>query len=307
MIKSETTGLLLSMVCAIIWGASYPISAVLAGKIDPIVFSIARYGLAAVGLAIIFLLQKKKSWLQIKDIPNMAIAGVLGQAVLFYTTLLALEYISAAEVGVINGMISILTVLICIPIYRTMPTATQIIAVTISFLGAFCIAFDPSNKFTGINLGHLYALLGVLSIIASGFINKKFADRYDGVSSMFYQFMFATAALVIVMVVQGRDITQVSIIFKNGYYLSIVLILGLICSAFAYVIYFQALKLTGVQRANMAQNVLPLSAFTLAIFMVDEQITTQKVIGIVLVVSSLFLFDMKWDTIKIRFAKRSTR
>ncbi|ELR66481.1 Permease of the drug/metabolite transporter (DMT) superfamily [Photobacterium marinum] len=305
MTRSEASGLLMAIFCAIVWGASFPFSAVLAGKMDPVVFAIVRYGMATVGLSVFFLLQKKKYWLAVKDMPLMALAGVAGQAVFFYTSLLALEYISAAEVGVINGMIPIFTLLVGIPIYRKLPTGIQTFAVIVSFIGAFCIAFDPSNKFSGINVGHFYMVIGVLGFIVMCFANKSFADRYDGLSTMLYQFFFATIALLVVLAVQGLDMTEAVVIFDNGYYLFCALMLGLVCSGIAYVLYFYSLKLTGVERANMVQNLIPLSAFVLSIFMLDEQVTAQKVLGIVLVIGSLFLFDMKWETIKQRFGKEA--
>lgn len=301
--KSEVSGLLMAIFCAIVWGASFPFSAVLAGKMDPIVFAIVRYGMATVGLTIFFLFQKKKYWLAMKDVPLMVISGIAGQAVFFYTSLLALEYISAAEVGVINGMIPIFTLLVSIPIYRKLPTGIQMFAVMISFIGAFFIAFDPSNKFSGINAGHFYMVIGVLGFIVMCFANKSFADRYDGMSTMLYQFLFATVALLVVLGVQGGDMSEALVIFDNSYYLFCAVMLGLVCSGIAYVLYFYSLKLTGVERANMVQNMIPLSAFVLSIFMLDEQVTGQKVVGIILVIGSLFLFDMKWKNIKKRFTK----
>lgn len=305
MTKSETSGLLMAVFCAIVWGASYPFSAVLAGKMDPVVFAIVRYGMATLGLSVFFMFQKKKYWLAMKDMPLMALAGIAGQAVFFYTSLLALEYISAAEVGVINGMIPIFTLLVSIPIYRKLPTGLQTVAVMISFVGAFCIAFDPSNKMSGINIGHFYMVIGVLGFIVMCFVNKSFAERYDGMSTMLYQFLFATIALLVVLTMQGGNMSEALVIFDNGYYLFCALMLGLVCSGIAYVLYFYSLKAAGVERANMVQNLIPLSAFILSVFMLGEQVTAQKVIGILLVIGSLFLFDMKWETIQQRFMKKA--
>ncbi|PSW18090.1 EamA/RhaT family transporter [Photobacterium sanctipauli] len=305
--KQEKTGLVLAIMCAIMWGASFPFSGVLAGKIDPVVFAIARYSLATLGLGIVFFFfTKDRKWLQVKDIPLMAISGIAAQAMFFYTSLLALNYISASEVGVINGMIPIFTVLVSIPLYRKLPTLIQTIAVMISFVGAFFIAFDPTNQYSGLNIGHMYMVIGVMGFIVSCFINKNFADRYDGLSTMLYQFLFATISLVILAAFKGSDLTEMSIVFASGMNLFSVLMLGLVCSGLAYVMYFKSLVLTGVTRANMVQNLIPLSAFVLSIFLLDEAVTMQKIIGLVLVIGALILFDMDINVIKRKLGLASS-
>ena len=299
--RKELIGTLVAVLCAIIWGSSFVFSAVLADKMPPVVFAIIRYGLASVGLAVVFAFSKKKTWLTLKDAPAMAISGIIAQAVFFYTSLLALEYISASEVGVINGMIPIFTLLISVLVYRKIPTAIQTVGVVLSFVGAYFIASDPGNKFQGLNIGHFYMSIGVIGFVVSTFINKRLGDRYDGLSSMMYQFMFATVALVLVLLVQGTDFSQAAIILDNGYYLFCALALGLVCSGAAYVMYYYALQAAGVERANMVQNLIPLSAYVLSIFMLGELVTLQKTAGIFLVIISLFIFNMTKEQLQSMF------
>lgn len=301
--KSELTGVIVAILCAIIWGSSYVFSAVLSDKMDPVVFAIVRYGLASLGLAVVFACSKKKTWLAIKDAPVMALSGIVAQAVFFYTSLLALRYISASEVGVINGMIPIFTLLVSILVFRKIPTGIQTIGVAMSFIGAYFIASDPGNKFSGINIGHGYMIIGVVGFVISSFINQRLSSRYDGLSSMLYQFIFATAALIVVMLVQGTDFSQAAIIFDNGYYLFCALALGLVCSAAAYVMYFYSLQTAGVERANMVQNMIPLSAYVLSIFMLGESVTIQKTMGIFLVIISLFIFNMTKEQVLTFFRR----
>lgn len=301
---NELSGLAMALFCAIVWGAGYPISAVLAGKLDPVVFAIVRYGLSTLGILIFFLLNRKRHWLQLRDIPVMIISGIAAHALYFYFSLMSLETISAAEAGVINGMIPIFTVLVSIPVYRRLPNHIQTFAVIMSFAGATLIAFDPSNKFTGINIGHLYAILGVLGFILSCFVNKSLATRYDGISTMLYQFLFATLALMLVLPFREADMSQANVIFDNDYYLFCTLMLGLVSSGLAYVLYFNALHLIGVERANMVQNLIPLSAFFFSYTMLDEAITQQKALGIVIVIISLIIFDITPAKLKSRFRRR---
>ena len=46
---NKTLGLMIALFCAALWGASFPLGGVLAGKLDPVVLAIARYAIATLG------------------------------------------------------------------------------------------------------------------------------------------------------------------------------------------------------------------------------------------------------------------
>lgn len=194
MAPNKSLGLTLALVCAALWGASFPLGGVLAGKLDPVVLAIARYAIATLCFVTLFMFSKKHTLKKIqskKDFVLLAAAGVSAQAVFFYFTILAYEYTSSGEIGVINGMAPFLTMLAVFVIDKIKPTAPKVFAVVLSLIGAGVIAYDPSNKIQGLNLGHLFALCGVLGFVTYNYILGKFGSdlnsRYDLYSSSFYQ------------------------------------------------------------------------------------------------------------------------
>ncbi|EGU36996.1 DMT family transporter [Vibrio scophthalmi] len=305
---NKSVGLTIALVCAALWGASFPLGGVLAGKLDPVVLAIARYAIATLGFVVLFMFSKKHTLKKIqnkKDGFLLAAAGVSAQAVFFYFTILAYEYTSSGEIGVINGMAPFLTMLAVFVIDKIKPSAPKVFAVVLSLIGAGVIAYDPSNKIQGLNLGHLFALFGVLGFVTYNYILGKFGSdlnsRYDTFSSCFYQFGAATVALLFVGLVTGADFASASVLVENGKHIATILSLGLLCSGIAYALWEVAtLKTQDAVITTMALNVLPLFAMIVAYFLLGELMTLQKLAGVVTVVIALCIY-----TVGDRFTKKA--
>ncbi|MGR5237142.1 DMT family transporter [Vibrio alfacsensis] len=306
---NKKLGLTLALVCAALWGASFPLGGVLAGKLDPVVLAISRYAIATMCFVSLFIFSRKHTLKKIQSIKDgilLAAAGVSAQAVFFYFTILAYEYTSSGEIGVINGMAPFLTMAAVFVIDKIKPTAPKVFAVVLSLIGAAVIAYDPSNKIQGLNLGHLFALCGVLGFVTYNYILGKFGSdlnsRYDVFSSSFYQFAAATIALVFVGLVTGADFGTAEVLVANGKHIASILALGLLCSGIAYAIWELAtLKTQDAVITTMALNVLPLFAMIVAYFLLGETITLQKLAGVVTVVIALCIYTAG-D--KLKFGKK---
>lgn len=306
-IPNKSAGLTLALVCAALWGASFPLGGVLAGKLDPVVLAIARYAIATLGFVVLFAFSRKHTLKKIqskKDAFLLMSAGISAQAVFFYFTILAYEFTSSGEIGVINGMAPFLTMLAVFIIDKIKPTTTKISAVVLSLIGAAVIAYDPSNKIQGLNLGHLFALFGVLGFVTYNYILGKFGSdlnsRYDTFSSCFYQFASATGALLILGIVTGANFSSAIVLIESGKHIATILSLGLLCSGIAYAIWEVAtLKTQDAVITTMALNVLPLFAMIVAYFLLGESITPQKLAGVVTVVIALCIY-----TVGDRFKKK---
>ena len=298
--SNKSLGLSIALVCAALWGASFPLGGVLAGKLDPVVLAIARYAIATLGFMVLFVFSKKHTLKKIqnkKDAFLLITAGISAQAVFFYFTILAYEFTSSGEIGVINGMAPFLTMAAVFIIDKVKPSAPKVFAVVLSLVGAGIIAYDPSNKIQGLNLGHLFALCGVIGFVTYNYILGKFgsdlSSRYDTFSSCFYQFAAATTALLILGVVTGADFSSAVVLVENSKHIISILALGLLCSGIAYALWEVAtLKTQDAVITTMALNVLPLFAMIVAYFLLGETITLQKLGGVVTVVIALCIYTV---------------
>lgn len=297
---NKMLGLTIALFCAALWGASFPLGGVLAGKLDPIVLAIARYAIATLGFVVLFVFSKKHTLKKIqstKDAILLMTAGISAQAIFFYFTILAYEYTSSGEIGVVNGMAPFLAMIAVFVLDKIKPTAPKVFAVLLSLVGAGIIAYDPTNKIQGLNLGHLFALLGVLGFVTYNYILGKFgadlSERYDTFSSCFYQFGAATIALLVLGVVIGADFASASVLVESNKNIAAILALGLVCSGIAYALWeIATLKTQDAVITTMALNVLPLFAMIVAYFLLDEVVTLQKLAGVVIVIAALCIYTV---------------
>nr|WP_229650021.1 DMT family transporter [Vibrio splendidus]MCC4882475.1 DMT family transporter [Vibrio splendidus] len=298
--SNKTIGLSIALFCAALWGASFPLGGVLAGKLDPVVLAISRYAIATLGFVLLFMVSKNHTLKKIqnkKDAILLMSAGISAQAVFFYFTILAYEYTSAGEIGVINGMAPFLAMLAVFIIDKVKPGSTKVFAVVLSLVGAGIIAYDPTNKIQGLNMGHLLSLIGVLGFVTYNYILGKFgadlSERYDTFSSCFYQFASATAALLVVGVVTGADFSSASVLIENPKHIASILALGLVCSGIAYALWEVAtLKTQDAVITTMALNVLPLFSMIVAYFLLGEVVTLQKLAGVAIVILALTIYTV---------------
>lgn len=297
---NKTLGLTIALFCAALWGASFPLGGVLAGKLDPVVLATARYAIATLGFVLLFVLSPKHSLKKIqskKDAILLFSAGVSAQAVFFYFTILAYEFTSSGEIGVINGMAPFLAMAAVFILDKVKPSAPKVFAVVLSLVGAGIIAYDPSNKIQGLNLGHLFALIGVLGFVTYNYILGKFgadlSERYDTFSSCFYQFAAAAVALAVLGVVTGADFASAKVLVETPKHIGAILALGLVCSGIAYALWeIATLKTQDAVITTMALNVLPLFAMIVAYFLLGELVTFQKLAGVVIVVVALCIYTV---------------
>lgn len=294
---------MIALFCAALWGASFPLGGVLAGKLDPVVLAIARYTVATLGFVALFLISKKHTLKKLqskKDAVLLMTAGICAQAVFFYFTILAYEFTSSGEIGVINGMAPFLAMGAVFVLDKIKPTAPKVFAVVLSLLGAGIIAYDPTNKIQGLNLGHLFALLGVLGFVTYNYILGKFgadlSTRYDTFSSCFYQFAAAAGSLLILGIVTGADFSTASVLVENPKHIFAILSLGLVCSGIAYALWEIAThKTQDAVITTMALNVLPLFSMIVAYFLLGELVTLQKLVGVLIVVVALGIYTVGDD------------
>ena len=82
--------------------------------------------------------------------------------------------------------------------------------------------------------------------------------------------------------------------FANvGAYIVPLVCLGVLCSALAYTLWAFAFSKLGASRANVYSNLIPVFTAIFSYFIIHESLTTNKIIGIVLVVLGLVFSQLK--------------
>ncbi|BCD90599.1 hypothetical protein fh0823_07380 [Francisella halioticida] len=110
-----------------------------------------------------------------KDFLWTVICGVVGQGAFSFFSFLSLKWISAAENGIIQGLIPMVILIIWSVFFNSRFKLIQIFAVIGAFVGVAILTLNPSDKITGSSIGYLFCFISVLSFASTAHARAKLA------------------------------------------------------------------------------------------------------------------------------------
>jgi drug/metabolite transporter (DMT)-like permease len=157
----------------------------------------------------------------------------------------------------------------------------------ISFSGILIMLLGPDLSIQTSPLGVLALMVAVFSAVAYSIFLKKLTARYSSVfiiavqnflgllyfSPLFFafewnHFLSATPSLQV---------------------MSSIFALAVLCSSLAFILFTMAVRQIGVARSNVFANLIPVFTGVFSFMVIAEQLGTQKILGILVVVAGLFL------------------
>jgi len=294
----------------LLWGIPWIVGTPILEVMDAQVLVWARYTVAFLTLGIVFnvglasgKMKKKKdfkfNWDNRSDVFWTAACGIIGQGAFSYLSFLSLDYITASENGVIQGLIPILILTVGFFRHNARFTVLQMLAAVGAFIGVAILVMDPSSETNGFNIGHLICLGSAASFSCTAYARAKLAEKYGSVATMFHQFIFASIGFGVYLMFSGADFSSALGIFSSPLRILCIVILGVGISGTSYLVYIYAMEKVGVDGTGMALNLMPLSSFILAVFALGEAVTPMRLLAMAVVVVSMMLF--------MKFAQKETK
>ncbi len=170
-------------------------------------------------------------------------------------------------------------------IYRRKIIKYEIFLGTLVFIGTFLIFQSQMHYFEGI----VYALISVLLSVLFALINGKLIEKSSAIVISIYElfagFIFITITLLI------SDKFDLNFFNLNDLDFLWILILGVFCTAYAYVVSVNVLKHLTPYSTMISINMEPVYGIIMAIIFLDENKTLSHsfYIGFLLIFFSIFL------------------
>jgi len=307
--NNRVKGWIAAIFIGTLWGIPWIVGTPILEVMDAQVLVWLRYTVAFITLGIVFnvglstvKMTKKKNfeltWANRSDVFWTAACGIIGQGAFSYFSFLSLEYITASENGVIQGLIPILILTVGFFRHNARFTVLQMLAAVGAFVGVAILVMDPNSETNGFNIGHLICLASAASFSCTAYARAELADKYGSVATMFHQFIFASIGFAVYLLTTGADFSSALNVFSSPLRILAICILGVGISGTSYLVYIYAMKQVGVDGTGMALNLMPLSSFILAVFALGEAVTPMRLLAMAVVVISMMLF--------MKFAKKDT-
>ena len=236
--------------------------------------------LAALLILVVFALTKQHINFNAirKELPLLLLSGV---AMGFNWILLfeAYKYTTVAVATLSYYFAPVIVTIVCPFLFREKLTAKQILCFVFSTAGlALVIGVTDlgkgSSDLTGIAFG-----LGAAVLYATVILLNKFIKGVAGMQRTFLQFL----AAIVVLIPYVACTSGVTLGGMDGKGWICLLVVGLIHTGLAYILYFSALKDMPGQEAAILSYVDPLVAVIISVTILGEAMTVTQVIGGVLI------------------------
>ncbi|MCG9560138.1 DMT family transporter [Vibrio chagasii] len=304
MMKSVTKGWMAAIGVGLLWGSEGALATLPLQTIDARLLVWLRYMMAffVLSLVLIFsaMLHKKTqskpklafSWANRSELFKLLVCGVVGQGLFSFLSFLSLDYISLSENGVIQGLVPIAILAIGQLFYGARFTRMQIVSSGIALVGVTMLVLAPpfTSQDRGVNIGHLICLLSVLSFASVTHLRAQLAEKYGATCTMHYQFGFAAVGFFIYLLVSGIDVPSLLLVIRPSWSLLCIIVLGGFVSGLGYIAYIYGIERVGVEGSSMALNLIPMSAFFIAVLVFGEPITPFRALAVGLIIVAMTLF-----------------
>lgn len=274
------------------WGTSFLSSKVLMvnGGFTPVEVFVYRFTFAYVLL--FFMTCKKILANNYKDEVLFLICGLCAGSIYFVAENYALQFTTTGNVSLLVSISPIITTVLMAFIYRFMPKPNVIIGSIIAFVGVACIIFSSGEGFEINPLGDLIALSAAVSWGIYTIVVKRLTPIYSSLFITRKLFFYGVITALPLLLIQDQPL-RLWLIFdiNQPQYMLNFLFLGLFCSAFAYLVWNEVMKILGAIKSNNYLYMQPIVTMIAGYFVLGEEIHLLAYIGCFLIIGGILVSE----------------
>lgn len=281
--------LLEALLVTFLWSSSYILIKIGLRGISPLAFAAIRYSLA---FAVLFSISMARHThearvrLDMGEWLRLIVAGVTGYSVAQGLQFVGLYYLPAVTTTFLLNFTPLFVVILGILFLGEVPTKVQALGIIVALLGAYVYFLTP------ISIGET---LGVLVVLISGLgwaVYMVIIRDFQRVGKISTPRLTATTmgCGTIVLLTSAFLFEGPPNVSPSG--LAIIVWLSLVNTALAFYLWNRALKTLKAYELSMLQNTMLIQIALLASVFLEEQLTTNKTLGIILVLTGIFLVQI---------------
>lgn len=277
------------VISSCLWGMAF-----LFGKLafaELTVSQVVLYRFALASLVLLPIVWLRRAWPKTRDLPLFLLTGVLNVPVTFLLQFGGLALTSVASASLIIGALPPLLALAAAGFYRERLGARGWGAVGVSTLGVALIVGlpGPDRNWLGDGLVFLSIVVAVIWILLS----KRLIERYSAVVATAYILAFGTLTLLpISLLWDGLPPWPSCLSWKVW---GSVLALGLVCTAFTFILWNWALERFPASRAGVFVNLEPVVGSVLGVTLLRESLGPGALLGGLLIIIAAWVISRSED------------
>ncbi len=282
MTNERRGNLLILHIIVFIWGFTGILGREISLSSIPLVWWRVFVATAAIGL--FALLFKKDLRVTRRDILQFGGVGLLTAAhwICFFSS------IKVSNVSVALAVISTTTFFVALvaPFIRREKFQSYELILGVLVIAGLFIIFKFEMKYS---LGIVLSLVASLFAAIFSSFNSNFIQKHSSVKIAFWEMLFALAGVTMYLIFDQSLIASITTI--GGYDFGLVLILGIVCTGFAFIAAIEVMKVLSPFTCAIAINLEPIYTIALALWIYgdSEYMSPAFYIGALIILSTLFI------------------
>lgn len=279
----------LLLLLAFIWGGSFVFAKVAVAEIPPFTLVLLRVGLAAATLWLICLATGVPMPRTLAAWGAYMVMGLLNNVIAFSLIFTGQQEIGASLASILNGSMPFFTVLIAGILLADEKFSTRkIIGIAIGFAGVVLI-IGPRHL---LGLGdHLLSELMLVGAAVSYAFASVWGRRFAGENPMATATGQLTMSTLMMIPIASLVDQPWTLPMPSLATLGSVIALAVVCTAFAYVLFFRILDMAGATNVSLVTMLVPVSATLLAVPLLDERLELLTILGFAIITLGLMVLD----------------
>ena len=284
----KTNWFLLILLSAI-WGGAFTLNKIALDTFTPEVIVAGRLISGSIFLVVLIYFLYKKFTINISQINYYLFMSLVGIVIPFIAIITGQKNIDSAMAGILMATMPISTILLShIFLEDEKMNQQKFIGFVISFLGVFVLIYRKDlfvdNSISETFESQLLVILGATLYAFAAIYGKKYKIT-DPLSASTGTILFATFFMTIYLIFIDQSNPSYSVLFLDIN----ILLLGILCTAIATIIYFQILQTEGASFLSIMNFLIPLWAILFGIIILEDQFSWNYIIGLIVILFGIKL------------------
>ena len=287
------TNWFLLIILSAIWGGAFTLNKLALDSYTPEVIVAGRLISGSIFLVVLVYFMYKRFTISFSELNYYLFMSLVGIVIPFIAIINGQKNIDSAMAGILMATMPITTILLShFFLVDEKMNQQKFIGFIISFFGVFILIYRDdlfiNNAFSSTLESQLLVMLGSTLYSVAAIYGKKY-KMTDPVSASTGTILFATFFMSIYLLFIDKSNPDISELMLN----TNILLLGILCTAIATIIYFQILQTSGASFLSIMNFLIPLWAILFGILILDDAFSWNYILGLAVILSGIKLANSR--------------
>lgn len=294
--KKIIIGVISAIVCEALYGFSYIFTKNATEVADTFSILAWRFFIAFLVMFLCLLLGIIKIDLKEKPLKKLLFATIFSPSLYFLGETIGISHTTASESGVFLACIPVVSLSASALLLKNKPSKIQVLGVAITLIGVIMTVVTVGFSSSFSIIGYSFLILAIFSYVLYSIFVETFVE-YTGFEITFVMLMVGSVVFMSIAILQslfaGTFVDLISLPFREKTFAVAVLFQGIICSVIAFFLSNVAIANIGVNKTASFIGISTVVSILAGALILNEDFTIYQVIGAVIIISGVYIANIK--------------